>query len=390
MGQPARLCQHFGVCGGCSFQDIPYQQQLSSKQKRIEQLFGGFPAGDVLPIIPSPDIYFYRNKMEFVFGEPLCLGLRQRGSFSNIVNIKECLIFSQKAPGLLDAARRWAAESPIPVFALKKQSGVLRYMVTREAKKTGKLMVNMIVSATPYKFENEFRKYFDRFLEIAGKNNVAVDCFTVGLNDKKTDIALAEKNYLINGVPSIEEKIGGLTYIIFPYTFFQPNPLASEKLYGVVREWVEQDAGSTAVDLFCGSGGITLWTADVFEKTIGIEHNPLSVENALKNAEINGITNCEFILDRVETFVKKLLSSTFAMKLSTVIIDPPRPGIPRKAVGSIIEMNPRAIIYVSCNPETAVSDLQSLSKFYKIEKIQPVDMFPHTPHIEVVIKMVHR
>ncbi|OGS17739.1 MAG: 23S rRNA (uracil-5-)-methyltransferase RumA [Elusimicrobia bacterium RIFOXYA2_FULL_40_6] len=388
-------CKHFGTCGGCSLQDIPYEEQLKTKQQQVQSVFK--PLGSfedlIRQIIPSPVQEFYRNKMEFVFAEEngrIVLGLHKKGKYDEVVDLQECLAFSPKTGLILEITRKWAAENKIPVYNMKKQAGTLRYLVLREAKSSSQLMVNLIVAITPYVFEYDFKKKASQLVKRLSDSGINAACVTAGLNDSKSDVALAEKNVLIHGSEFIEEKVGKINYKIFPYTFFQTNSYVCEKLYDTVNEFAQSHKDTTAFDLFCGSGGISLYISEVFEKIIGIELNSKAIENAAVNARHNNISNCEFVCERVENYLKKFETSQFKVKLSTVIIDPPRAGLAKKSIQSIIELNPANIIYVSCKLDSVINDLQSFLQYYKIVTVQPFDMFPHTPHLEIIVKLTHK
>ncbi|MFH1666116.1 MAG: 23S rRNA (uracil(1939)-C(5))-methyltransferase RlmD [Elusimicrobiota bacterium] len=388
-------CRHFGTCGGCSLQDIPYEEQLKTKQRQVQSIFKSIGSSEdsIKQITPSPAQQFYRNKMEFVFGEengkPL-LGLHKKGQYNEVVDLQECTAFSSKTGAVLEATRKWAVENKIPVYNMKKQAGILRYLVLREAKSSGQLMVNLIVSITPYVFEYDFKKKALQLVKRLTDSGINLACMTVGLNDSKSGVALAEKNELIYGNAFIEEKIGKINYKIFPYTFFQTNSYLCEKLYDTINEFAQAQKGTTAFDLFCGSGGIALYISEVFEKIIGIELNSKAIDNAVVNAKLNNISNCEFVCERVENYLKKFEISKFKVKLSTVVIDPPRAGLAKKSIQSIIELNPANIIYVSCKLDSIINDLQSFLQYYKIVSVQPFDMFPHTPHLELIVKLIHK
>jgi 23S rRNA (uracil-5-)-methyltransferase RumA len=377
-------CRHFGVCGGCSSQDIPYADQLKEKQQKVAELFLALNPEEVSPLIPSPELFYYRNKMEFAFdmkSDPPKLGLRMRKRFDRIINVEECRIFSPAAGKILGAAREWVCGLD-PSFP--------RFMVVRESKKTGALMINLVFRATRYVFENKIRAKCVELGRILTERGLKLECLSAGVNRGKAEVASVEENIRIMGEDHIEETLGNLRFRIFPYTFFQTNTLGAEVLYDTVRALISPQAGSTCLDVYCGAGCIGLWVSPLFEKVIGVEQNPLSVENAKINAELNGISACEFVPERAEIFLGCLAASKFHVKLSTVITDPPRPGIADRALKAILELNPPEIIYVSCKPETMSDDLKKTVQLYKIKKIQPVDMFPHTPHVEIAAKLVHK
>jgi len=386
------ICQHFGICGGCSFQDVEYPVQLKNKHDRVTGLLSQFECGNVHPIIPSENIFRYRNKVELAFGDEKdtgknMLGFRQKNRFSRIVNIEDCLLISEKANSVVHKVRNWVNKSGLPVYNQVKHTGFFRYLVMRETS-TGELMVNLIVNCTAYQFEYEHKSMFAEFAASFGAD---VTSFFTGVNDTKSDVARVDKIYLLAGRDCITEQIGNYKYRISPTTFFQTNKFTVNSLYSTIKQYAAGDNGiATCLDIYCGSGTISIFVSDLFDKVIGIESNPDSVADALKNIELNKIKNCEFVTERAEVMLGRLFETKFNVRLSTVIVDPPRPGLAKSVVSSLMELNPNKIVYVSCNPETLVNDLQAMTKFYRITDIQAVDMFPHTPHVETVVKLAHK
>lgn len=211
----------------------------------------------------------------------------------------------------------------------------------------------------------------------------------LGVNDSKSDVATAEDMRLLWGPGTITEKLIDRTYQISPYSFFQTNTRGTEKLYTLLQAWGERVKG-TLIDLYCGSGGITIALAPHFDRAIGIDTNASAIKDAMENAARNQITNTEFVCEDAQEFLKKLPGSKLAVQLNAVVVDPPRPGLHPKALQALLEMNPLHLAYVSCNPESLARDLQSLVPFYRIVSVQPVDLFPHTAHVETVCIMEHR
>jgi len=211
----------------------------------------------------------------------------------------------------------------------------------------------------------------------------------LGVTDEKSDVAQAEDMQLLWGPGTIEEKLGSITYRISPYSFFQTNTHATEKLYARLQEW-GRDIRGALVDLYCGSGGITLTLAGSFDRVVGIDTNLSAIADAKKNAEMNGIGNAEFVCEDALEFLKKLPGSKLSVQLSAMVVDPPRTGLHPKALQALLEMNPFRLAYVSCNPESLARDLQNLVPFYTIRSAQPVDLFPHTAHVETLVFLKHR
>lgn len=395
-------CKHFGTCGGCSLQNIPYKDQLINKQKFVATLLEPFLINNctvLRNIISSPEIWFYRNKMEYVFGlsgSKISLGLRMKNKFNKVVNVEECYLFCQEGNKLLSLCCSWAEKNALSVYNLRSQKGCLRYLVLRKSKAFNKLMVNLITNSAAM---NELYSPWERTDTIPAKilslkdeltsHCPSVSTFLWSENSSKADLAIGEKINILSGDGTLQEKIYNFIFTISPYSFFQINISATEELCKIVSSFVE-DTGSNLLDLYCGTGLFGIYLANKCSKVIGVENNPQAIKDATTNAQQNKITNCEFVCENVETFIDKIANSQFHTNLSTIIVDPPRAGIHKKALRSIITLNPRVIVYVSCNPKMLFNDLQNLTKFYTISAVQPIDLFPHTEHIEIVVKLVHK
>jgi len=387
-----KQCKHFKNCGGCSYLDISYETQLKIKQETIQNLLKDFEVQILNPIIPSERIYFYRNKMEFAFGDNYSLGLRARNKYFQVINIEGCLLESEQSNKILNIVRLWAIENNLEFYSNRSHKGLLRYLVIREAKVTNQIMVILTLNTTKYQFECNTKPVVVKLVDKLRQEIPELKCFIVGFFTEKTDIAKFNDSVTVYGDDFIEERVNNLIFRISPKSFFQPNPLTIPRMLNKIKEFISDldSKSATCLDIYCGSGAIGLSVSSYFEKVIGIEQEQSSVTDANINSQLNNITNCEFICDRAEIFLKKLLLSKFYTKLSTVIVDPPRAGITKKVLNAIIEISPEIIIYVSCNPQTMFFDLQKLIKFYKINTVQSFDMFPHTPHIETVLKLIHR
>lgn len=387
------LCYHFGVCGGCEHQNIEYKDQLAKKQEFIKQLFEDFEVLEYSQIIPSPEIWYYRNKMEFIVGKEktgnIVSGLRQKGKFYKIVNLQECRISFVDVKKILDTVREWVKELQIEPYDLFTHKGRIRYIVVRHSKTNNKLMLNLVVTGTKYQVEHNEHNLYQTFVERV-KNIQNISSVYLSINNKLSDNAVPEDILHLYGDKYLVETVNGINYQVYPQTFFQPNTKCCEVLYKIILEEILE---GNILDLYCGSGGITLQIAksNLAEKIIGVDVSQENVMAAQKNAEFNNCTkNLEFVCDQVEVFLSKLWKSKFITNLSTLIVDPPRPGLSKKVKSVISNLTPNRIIYVSCNPQTLYEDLKSFVKFYKIKKIIPIDMFPHTPHIELVCVLDHR
>jgi 23S rRNA (uracil1939-C5)-methyltransferase len=289
----------------------------------------------------------------------------------------------------------------------RRHEGDLRYLVLREGKNTGQRMALLIANNTlPSPLVGEGKDGGTKgilpptsILPHEGGGGLWDDlrqriepltttCW-LGVTDAKSDVARAEDMRLLWGPGTIEEKLGAITYRISPYSFFQTNTHGTEKLYSLLQHW-GRDIRGALVDLYCGSGGITLALAGSFDRVVGIDTNHDAIEDAKKNALANGIENAEFVCEDALEFLKKLPGSKLSIQLSAIVVDPPRPGLHPQALRHLIEMNPPRLAYVSCNPESLARDLQSLVPLYTIRSVQPVDLFPHTAHVETVVLMEHR
>jgi 23S rRNA (uracil1939-C5)-methyltransferase len=376
-----RMCSHFGVCGGCTYLNVDYSEQLKKKEDEIRALIEPFYKGEIKPIIPSPEIYFYRNKMEYAFGRDVkkefALGLRQRGAFNKFVDIKDCLLLSEISNALLEETRQWAIAKGFTLFNPVTHTGTLRYFVIREGKMTGDILVNFITwpdmpEAAVKTFAENLHKKFPR-----------ITTFIWGKNSGKSDVARTESTEILWGDGYIHDKIGKNTFKISPSSFFQTNTRATEKLYGVIKDYV-LSCGSkerTVLDLYCGNGGISLFIADDCKDIVGIEMNPEAVRDGEQNLISNNVTNVKFIRGEMENVFPHLPDD---QKSAIAIIDPPRSGLHPKTVKNLMLYKFPELIYVSCNPQKLAADMKTFSEIYDIHAVQPLDLFPHTPHMETV------
>ncbi len=392
-----RVCLHFGVCGGCSVtadppRPLPYPVELEAKETLVRSLLSPFDVREWRVMIPSPEIWHYRNKMEYAFapaafdGQPsgIVLGLRQPGRFDRIVDLHSCFLMSEGSFEVLERMRGWARRHGLVGYDRRSHRGQMRYLVLREGKNTNERMA--VILATP-------SLAIEQAAALAELPDLLAPLLTtawLGLTDAHGDVARATDMRLLWGDGTIEEHLGSLRYRLSPYSFFQTNTRGTEKLYGLLSAWAETIGGGALLDLYCGSGGITLSIAPGFDRVIGIDSNREAIEDARFNAAKNSLTNTEFVTGDVLDFMMKLPASKFAVQLSAVIVDPPRPGLHPKALAALVEMNPPRLAYVSCNPASLARDLQSLSPLYHIQSVQLVDLFPHTPHVETVALLEHR
>ncbi len=393
-------CFYFGTCGGCRWQHVDYQAQLDAKTQSVREALvhnGGFEDVVVRPAIGSDNVYFYRNKMEFSFSTSrwltreeidsgrqfdtdFALGLHVPGYFDKVLDIRECHLQSERSVDLVNAVRAFVKERGWDPWDIRNHAGYLRHLVIRSGEHTGDLMVNLVTNG----FDEE------RTAQLAGFFRAEfpdVTTFVNTINTGKAQTAFGEEIKTVYGSGVIREKIGPHIFEIAPNAFFQTNTSGAERLYDVTREFCDLHADDLVYDLYCGAGTISIFIADRVRRVIGIELIEEAVANARVNAAENGVENCEFEAgDMREAFDPDFMGRHG--RPDVLIVDPPRAGMHPKVVDRIADFGPERFVYVSCNPQTQARDLQLLSHRYRIEAAQPVDMFPHTHHVENVVKLL--
>jgi 23S rRNA (uracil1939-C5)-methyltransferase len=376
-------CRHFGTCGGCSLQDRAYEAQLSYKKDKVAAALHGLPDLPPLTIVGAPDIWNYRNKMEFSFGDVfpavegqwLKLGMKPKGRWYHILDLQECFLPSPEAAPLLAAVRSWAEREKVPPYNSHKKNGELRHLVIREAKNRAERMVVLVTSTGDVPR--------DSFVQ-AVKSVYPATTIMVGRNAKVSDTAVSDSFEILTGSGSITESLnfddGSVDYRISPLSFFQTNTKGTEVLYGILRKWTRELKAKLILDLYCGGGGIALSLAGAAGRVVGVESNPAAVADAKANAELNHLANCEFYGSTVEFILPSLLD----MKPEAAVVDPPRAGLHASAAKALVDMAPPILFYVSCNPEALARDLMALGARYTVDRLVCVDLFPHTEHVETV------
>ncbi|MCX5667323.1 MAG: 23S rRNA (uracil(1939)-C(5))-methyltransferase RlmD [Candidatus Omnitrophica bacterium] len=375
--QIAGICKHFGVCGGCDSQDLPYEEQLKDKEARLGELFSQFNIKEIKRIIPSPEIYHYRNKMEYAVGvwdAVKVIGLREKKRFYRVVGLDECRIFNKDLSRIFGIFSDWIADNNIEPYHNSKGTGLLRYLALRHSKYYDDLMAIVVASSDKI----DTRGLIDEFRKFKKIRSVYL-C----VNDGLSDVAVAGRLKLIDGDERIKERINGIDYSIGPESFFQTNSYCCGPLYTAIKEALKGTGGS-ALDLCCGLGGITLQVADIFSDVTGVDISERNIEDALINAKLNNIDNVNFICRDAEKYIQELSTSGAIKNFTVIILDPPRAGLSKKTRLAVRDSRVKNIIYVSCNPKNLGQDLKVLTEAYDIEKLIPVDMFPHTRHAEVI------
>jgi 23S rRNA (uracil-5-)-methyltransferase RumA len=366
--EPA-LCPHFGTCGGCQFQNIPYEKQLKTKEALVKSLFG-----ECAPILPSPEIFFYRNRMDYAFGPNYSLGLK-KGKFE-IINIEKCFLLSEESNKILNRLRQFVQWKKLDGYIYAppiKTRGPMRHVIIREGKNVKNTILNILTSdKVVFPIEELWEKLQD-----------AVTGLTWSINLSPADRSYGEIQ-ATRGQAYLVETFGKLKFHIPVQAFFQTNTHGAEKLIEIIKEFAALEGGETLLDLYSGTGSIGLSLADKAKQVIGVEENEPAAKLSEDNAKLNNISNYSAIVGRAEKAIHALEG-----KFEIVVVDPPRPGVHKKVLEKIGEIKPKKIVYVSCNPTTQQHDVKILEEFrYKVEKCQPLDMFPHTPHVENVVSLI--
>ena len=394
-------CSHFFVCGGCSLQNINYKEQLNIKRSWVQdslERIGEIEQCTIDDTVPSPDEYFYRNKMEYSFSDrvwdfdskrivngAIDLGLHLPGRFDTIIPVKTCYLQSDASNRILRLVRKFAQKSGYPAYNIRKHTGFWRFLVIREAKSTGDMLINLLTNECSF----EQRQYIDSLCQTLQKSVPEIASIYHAEHSGKSQASVWDSIRNVYGEDEIYEQIGTLKFAINCDIFFQVNPQQIENLYNIVLHACKLTGNEVVYDLYSGAGTISLFLAGHAKKIVGLELNPASVESAVANARLNNIDNCHFIQGKVRSLIKypDQLFEQFG-KPDIVIVDPPRSGLDPKSTERVAHIGASKIIYVSCNPSTLARDVKILSDCYSIDKIIPVDMFPQTAHVESVTTLL--
>jgi 23S rRNA (uracil1939-C5)-methyltransferase len=374
-------CRHFGVCGGCRFQDLDYEAQLAAKEQQVRDALvriGRFADPPLEPIVPAASLYRYRNKLEYSFtrsGDDVDLGFHRAGQWDDVIGVEECLLTTDLGNAVRLAVRDWAREERLEPYDQATGAGYLRHLVYREGRNTGQALV-VLVTAPGERFETGYLvDVLRRFPEVRSIHWAVNDTPAERTNLPTT---------LLWGDEAIEEQILGLRFRIRPTAFLQTNTEMAERLYAFAGELAGLTGAENVFDLYCGTGTIGLSLAGSAKAVWGVEISEEAVACAIENAELNEIANARFFAGNVGQSIEELVEE--AGRPDVVVVDPPRAGLAGKALRRTGELRAPRIVYVSCNPTTLASDLQVLRDElgYELLRTRPVDMFPHTPHVESV------
>ena len=410
-------CMHFGVCGGCKWQHLEYAAQTRWKREHVSealQHIGGFADVRVEPTIASEREFFYRNKMEFSFSDarwrvehelnddPFTLGMHVPDNFYKVLHIEQCWLQSERSNDVLRATRDFVREHALSVYHNKRHTGYLRFLAIRESATTGEMMVNLVTSTEqpdwsdlqeqsvtsdagngPAQHHPDIPAAFAQHLVEACP---FVTTIVQNVTSRKAQISRGELERVLCGSGVIHEHLAGLEYEISANSFFQTNTRQAERLYATTAAYARLHPADIVWDLYCGTGTIGLSIAHQVQRVVGIELVEEAIADARRNATRNNIDNAQFVAGDLRALLKNP-PSMLAEKPSCIIVDPPRSGMHEDVITCLLAVAPERIVYVSCNPATLARDVKLMSEQYSIARVQPVDMFPHTYHVECVVEL---
>ncbi len=376
------LCPHAKKCGGCQLQNLPYPEQLRMKQAKLVRLLGRL--GRVSPIIGMDDPTHYRAKVQAAFRSKsgaVVSGVYQ-SSTGRIVDVEECLLEDVAAAPILRTVRRLCASMKIKPYDIPTGRGFLRHVLLRMSKSTGEIMVVLVTAPGEFRSERAFVNELVR-------RHPEITTVVCNINPTDTALFLGSESTVLYGEGYITDRLCGLSFRLSPRSFYQVNPTQTEILYAKAREFAALGGGERVLDAYCGTGTIGLSMAHAAREVVGVEVNRDAVADARENATRNGIENAVFHAADAGQFMRAAAEA--GERFDVVVTDPPRAGCSRAFLDSLLHLSPAKIVYVSCNPETLARDLYTLKRGgYKIGKIQPVDLFPFTSHVECVAELTRK
>ena len=392
-------CKYFGVCGGCKAQDLDYEQQIKFKEEQVKDIFeriGGFNDLNIEPIIPAEKIFFYRNKMEYSFADKrwlsedeigsmqeipdkdFALGLHIPGLYDKVLDIDGCWLQSEVSNGILNFTREFFKNQQILPYSAQEHTGFLRNLVIKQSFLKNDLMINLVVSE-----ENE--RLFIQYKEELLNSFPQITTIVYNINKKLSQVAYGDYEIISHGTGVIYDLIGKWKFRISANSFFQTNTFQAEKLYSTALEFAEFSGNEIVYDLYSGAGTIPIFISENVKQIYGFESVAPAIEDAKVNIGLNNVTNFEPMLVDLNKSFLPVIQEKKCPKPDVIIADPPRSGMNPKTVKDILDLMPKKIVYISCNPSTQARDIKLLCEGgYKLIKLRPADMFPHTYHIENV------
>ena len=385
-------CPHFGSCGGCIMQHLQYDNQLEIKKRYLSEnlrRIGGIDTNkiDLMPVTPSPDIYFYRSKLELSFGEQsgrVVLGLRERMSpfksyTAEVVSLNKCPVFSPVVEKIIPIFTEFAHNEGFMAFNPLTKKGALKHLILREIKSTGSIMATL-------ETRTDALQNLDGIIAEMTRQIPEITSFYHATNKRTDNIVHFERVRRMFGTNTIDDIIGDLTLKVYPGTFTQPNSKGAALLYNKMMDQLNLGGSETILGLYSGSGPIEIFLSKKAGQVIGIDSDPSNISAARENCKLNRITNCTFYQSRVEDVLKRIELP----KPDILVLDPPRTGLSQQSLEIVKKLNLRKIAYVSCNPATLARDLRKILSYgYSIHRIMPFDFFPHTGHLETLTTLLH-
>ena len=376
-------CPVFGTCGGCSLQDLRYSDQLALKQQRLLRALGALDPSLTVEVQGLEEPWRYRNKAEFTFGQGGdrgVLGYHAARSFWKIVDLDDCLLMPESVGPVLRDMRAIAHASGVSAYNPKTHQGCFRYLIVRISHDTGKLLLCLVTTQAE---RSAIEAMADRLLA----RHPAIAGFYWGVNLKLADIATPDELVLLRGAPYLEDRLGPFTITFHPLNFVQPTPAMAERLYAALAELANDAPSGAAWDLYCGIGFVSFYLASKYRTVYGIDSDPGNLELARLNAAANGLGNVQFHVGLAEDLLANKRFWLTEARPELIVVDPPRCGLHPRVIGALLAARPKQVLYVSCNAQALVRDLQELVRGfprYRICRVIGFDLFPHTPHLEVL------
>lgn len=380
------ICSIYSQCGGCQIQHLSYEGQLEFKRQKVQEIMKRIGKIDVevMPVMGMENPYRYRNKVQLPVSrenEEISIGFYAQRTH-RIINIDKCHIQEEIGDRVIFIAKEWIKKYNIETYNEESHKGIVRHIMIRKAFRTGEVMVVIVTRGEELPYKNEF-------VDMMIKNIPGLVSVVQNINKDKTNVVLGLKNKTLWGKDTIVDYIGKYKFNISPLSFFQVNPVQTEILYGKALEYAGLTGEEIVFDAYCGTGTISLFLSEKAKKVYGVEIIPEAIENAKINAVENGVSNAEFIVGKSEEVIPELLNR--GIVADVVVVDPPRKGCEKSLLEAIAKSKPKRIVYVSCDPATLARDLGILEELgYKTVKVQPVDMFPMSNHVETVIQLIKK
>ncbi len=378
IGRIEPKCKHFGLCGGCRFQNWDYKHQLIYKKRLVEEAFKRYGMDvDVEDPLPSPKEYYYRNRMDYPVGiidDSPVIGLKMVGRWDVVVPLEECHLMSMESIEIINKIREFMSRRGIPPYNIFTHEGFMRYVVIREGKYTGERLISLVTAVGPF-------PWLDELIDILKEDATGI---IWSINPRITDLSIGSEIRPLYGNDHLNEEISGFKFYIHPNAFFQTNSYQTVNLVSLVRELAE--GGDVLVDVYSGVGLFSFSLANKYSRVYGIEIDEYSIYSAGINLKRYKGRNITILEGAAEDMLSKTPDEP-----DTVIVDPPRPGLSIKVKEHLLSLKPKEIIYVSCNPTTLARDVEKLSECYSLDgAVKPIDMFPQTPHIECVVRLIRK